>query len=136
MHFLKNVEKFITPEAYVTFVESDFRTVDFSKLPGPFNVYLFDGPHEAVDQYQGLALALPCLDQQFVFIVDDWNWEKVRDGTMAALAQCGLGVLYAAAIRTTDHGGSPDHILPITNWRAVRDFDWHNGYFIAVLNKP
>ncbi len=133
--FLKNVERFTTPEAHVTFVEADFRTIDFSRLPGLFNVYLFDGPHDAIDQYKGLSMALPCLDNRFVFIVDDWNWGRVRDGTLAAISKCDLTLLYAAAIRTTDNDISPDHLLPIEDWRAVRDFDWHNGYFIAVLDK-
>ena len=133
--FLKNVERFATPEVHVTFVEADFRTIDFSRLPGLFNVYLFDGPHDAIDQYQGLSMALPCLDDRFVFIVDDWNWGRVRDGTLAAISKCDLTLLYAAAIRTTTHDGSPDHLLPIKDWRVVRDFDWHNGYFIAVLEK-
>jgi hypothetical protein len=134
--FMTNVRNFITPEANVTFIESDFRAIDYTRLPHTFNIYLFDGPHEAADQYDGLALALSCLDDYFIFIVDDWNWEKVRDGTLAAITKCELGVLYAAAIRTTDHGGSPAHILPVKDWRTVRDFDWHNGYFIAVLAKP
>ena len=119
----------------MTFVEADFRTIDFARLPGLFNVYLFDGPHDAIDQYKGLALAQPCLEDRFVFIVDDWNWARVRDGTLAAIAKCELSVLYAAAIRTTDNNGSPEHLLPIKDWRFVRNFDWHNGYFIAVLAK-
>ena len=41
-------------------IESDFRNVEYANLPGPFNVYLFDGPHEAIDQFQGLSLPLPC----------------------------------------------------------------------------
>lgn len=133
--FLANVRRFTTPGAEVTFIEGDFRGVDYTKLPGPFNVYLFDGPHEAIDQFQGLSLALPCLAEQFVFIVDDWNWQRVRDGTTAAIGQCGLSILYAAAVRTTNDNNSPPHLMPMEDFRAVRDFDWHNGYFIAVLAK-
>jgi len=135
--FMQNLNTFITPEAAVTFVEGDFRQVDYSKFAQQrFNVYLFDGPHEAIDQYQGLTLPLPSLDDQFVFIVDDWNWGRVREGTMAAITKAGMGVLYAAAIRTTPDDTSPPHLLPVKDWRIVRDFDWHNGYFIAVLAKP
>ena len=134
--FMTNLQKFITPEVHVTFAESDFRKVDYSKLPGPFNVYLFDGPHDAVDQYQGLKLPMPCLDEKFVFIVDDWNWERVREGTFAAMARFEVVTLYAAAIRSMDNGLSPPHLTPLVDFRRARDFDWHNGYFIAVLAKP
>lgn len=134
--FLKNLEAFITPEAFVTLMEIDFRKIAYGRLPGRFNVYLFDGPHGAEDQYYGLALPLPCLEPQFVFIVDDWNWDRVREGTLAAIAKCGLKVHYAADIRTAPDDTSPDHLRPIRDWRTVRNFDWHNGYYIAVLEKP
>lgn len=134
--FAYNVDRFATPGVQVAFIESDFRDVDYAALPGPFNIYLFDGPHKAIDQYQGLSLPLPCLADQFVFIVDDWNWQRVRDGTTAAISQCGLTILYAAAVRTTDDNNSPPHLWPLEDFRVVRDFDWHNGYFIAVLGKP
>jgi hypothetical protein len=134
--FIANVNRFTTPGAEITFIEGDFRSIDYAQLPGPFNVYLFDGPHEAIDQYQGLSLPLPCLADQFVFIVDDWNWQRVRDGTMSAISQCGFPILYAAAVRTTDDNNSPPHLTPLEDFRAARDFDWHNGYFIAVLSKP
>ena len=82
------------PAAFcIALVEADFRYVEYAKLPGPFPVYLFDGPHDAIDQYYGLKLALPALADQFVFIVDDWNWARVRDGTLAAIPRCDLTVL-------------------------------------------
>ncbi|MDX2221191.1 MAG: class I SAM-dependent methyltransferase [Rhodospirillaceae bacterium] len=125
--FQAHLKLFATPAAKVTFIESDFRTVNYRDI-GAFNVYLFDGPHEAKDQYDGLALALPALDNQFVFIVDDWNWERVRAGTTSAIKKCGLQVLYAAEIKTT-----ADNTHPLF---AGKHSDWHNGYFISVLAKP
>lgn len=133
--FERNVKAFLTPEAYVTFIEADFRKVLFEKLQKTFNVYMFDGPHEAEDQYQGLSLPLPCLDDQFVFIVDDWNWGRVRAGTLEAVNRCPVRVLYAAELRTTLNDGSPPHLLPLEDFRVVRNFDWHNGYYISVMQK-
>lgn len=129
--FLANVERFRTPGATVAFLEADFRAVSFrdlaSRIP-PFDVYLFDGPHEEIDQYDGLALALPALSDKFIFICDDWNWRQVRAGTMRALADHDLEILYAAEIRTSmdDSHGEP----------RFKESDWHNGYFISVLRKP
>jgi len=125
--FLANIARFATPGAHVNFVESDFRKVDFSAL-GRFNVYLFDGPHEYQDQYDGLVLGLPAMDEQFVFIVDDWNWEKVRQGTFGAIKALDIPVLYSIEIRT-----SLDGTQPAINGNLS---DWHNGYFIAVLERP
>jgi Methyltransferase domain len=125
--FLAHLRLFKRPGADVTFIEADFRNVDYRTL-GPFNVYLFDGPHEEKDQYDGLSLALPALDNRFVFIVDDWNWDRVRRGTFAAIEACGLTMAFSAEIRTTVDNTHPQ--------QAFGQSDWHNGYFIAVLDKP
>jgi hypothetical protein len=126
-HFISNVMRFRTPGAEVTFIEADFRKVDYT-LMNAYNVYLFDGPHKEQDQYDGLAMVLPCLDPEFVFIVDDWNWSPVRKGTLQAIERCGLEIRYAAEIRS-----SLDETHPVI---VGKYSDWHNGYFISVLAKP
>jgi hypothetical protein len=129
--FVRNVKAFRTPGAEVIFIEADFRKVDYTRMQRGFNVYLFDGPHTAQDQYDGLAMALPCLDKQFIFIVDDWNWASVRAGTMDAIANCGLNVLYSAEIRTSLDNTQPEKVA-----QKQRLTNWHNGYFISVLQQP
>ncbi|MDX2143160.1 MAG: class I SAM-dependent methyltransferase [Rhodospirillaceae bacterium] len=124
---MANLKRFMTPENSVHVIEGDFRAVDYRDI-GTFNVYLFDGPHEEKDQYDGLAMALPAVDKEFVFVVDDWNWDKVRSGTFAAIEKCGLKVRFASEIRT-------DLPEPHKFEHAGRHTDWHNGYFISVLEK-
>jgi hypothetical protein len=124
--FFANVRAWTSPAAAIQMIESDFRRVDYASL-GQFNVFLFDGPHSAPDQYDGVSLALPALDDQFVLIVDDWNWEQVRSGTFQAIARVKLSILYGLEIRSTlDNSHPPVH---------GRHSDWHNGYFIAVLQQ-
>jgi hypothetical protein len=128
--FLENVARFRTPGATVSFLEGDFRDVAFDDLAvhlPPFDIYLFDGPHEEMDQYDGLIRALPVLADAFVFICDDWNWAQVRSGTHRAIIEAGLELVYVAEIRTSldnSHGEL-----------RFKESDWHNGYFIAVLRK-
>jgi hypothetical protein len=45
------------------FIEDDFRKINYTDI-GKFNVYLFDGPHDEEDQYDGIALAQPALDDR------------------------------------------------------------------------
>ena len=124
--FLANLQQFKTSRAYVNFIEMDFRQVDYSSL-GPFNVYLFDGPHSKEDQYDGLRLALCALADLFVLIVDDWNWIQVREGTKEAVVKCGLTEHYSVELRTTlDDSHAELH---------GENGDWHNGYYIALLSK-
>lgn len=124
--FLTNLSRFKTPDACVSFLETDFRAIDFASL-GRFNVYLFDGPHEFDDQRDGIIRALPALDDQFVLIVDDWNWPQVRDGTMAAIRESSMRIDYVAELRTTQ---DDTHAL-VAGARS----DWHNGYYIVALSK-
>lgn len=125
--FINNLQKFRTPDAEIRVIESDFRQVDFASI-GKFNVYMFDGPHETEDQYDGIIRALPALDNQFVLLVDDWNWSPAREGTAAAIRDAKLTVRYVEEIRTTFDESHPTDSGP--------ESDWHNGVCIFVLDKP
>ncbi len=125
--FLRNVADCDSANADFNMLTADFRAVDFARL-GCFNVYLFDGPHERQDQYDGVVRAQPALDEEFVLVVDDWNWEAVRSGTFDAVRDLGLQVLLGIEIRTTLDGSHPAI--------ARQQSDWHNGYWLAVLQKP
>jgi hypothetical protein len=118
--------------ARVSFLEQDFRRVDYESLGrnfGRFGLYLFDGPHSFSDQYDGIMLAQPALEQCYVQIVDDWNWKASREGTMKAIADLGLQIDFMAEIRTTL---DDTHTPPPTGANS----DWHNGYCISVLSRP
>lgn len=112
----------------ITFEESDFRNVDYSTI-GSYNIYLFDGPHSKQDHYDGLSYAQTALDDEFIFICDDWNWKKVREGTLEAIEKLNLNILYSLEIKTTNDDSYP----PEEN--TMEKSDWHNGYFISVLKK-
>jgi hypothetical protein len=124
--FLRNVQSVLHPAARFRHLESDFRAVDYGAI-GRFNLYLFDGPHEEQDQYDGVRLALPALDPVFTLVVDDWNWGPVRRGTERALADAGVTVLGKVEIRS-----SLDDRQPF--WHGA-DSDWHDGYLLAVCRQ-
>jgi hypothetical protein len=124
--FLANLQSFRPPNAVVRVIEQDFRRVDYESI-GKCRVFMFDGPHSHKDQYDGIMLALPAVTEEFVLIIDDWNWQQVRDGTLNALVNLKLSILYALEIRTTLDNTHPE--------QARQNSDWHNGYFIGVLLK-
>ena len=66
-------------------IEMDFRSIDYEAIGSRFNVFFFDGPHSDKDHYDALCLPQPCLDDQYVLIVDDWNLREVRQGTRRAI---------------------------------------------------
>jgi hypothetical protein len=109
------------------FIEQDCYTVDITKLP-KFNIYMFDGNHTKDSHYKALIHYYNCLDDTFVFIVDDWNWKDVRDGTCDSLKQLQLSVLYEREIKTTTDGTHPP-------WGSEQQQQWHNGIYVAILQK-
>lgn len=124
--FLENFEKF-KGENYATFIENDCFTVDISTFP-KFNIYMYDGNHTTESHYMALNHYFNCLDDTFIFIVDDWNWKCVRDGTIDSIQKLNLKILYETDIRTTT-----DDTHPI--WGSPEQEAWHNGIYIAILQK-
>jgi hypothetical protein len=123
--FLVNFNKF-KGENDATFIESDCFQVDVSLLP-KFNIYMYDGCHKHESHYKALSHYYSCLDDVFIFIVDDWNWKDVRNGTFEAIEKLKLNILYEKEIRLTwddSHTTFPESANT-----------WHNGIYIAVLQK-
>lgn len=125
--FMENIEKARGGGCNFRFIEEDFRSIDYKNINFDANIYLFDGPHEEEDQYDGVRLALPALKQEFVLIVDDWNWIAVRNGTRRAISDFSLTVESCVEIRTTTNESHP--------CIQRQNSDWHNGYFIAHIKK-
>jgi hypothetical protein len=124
--FLVNFNKYIG-ENNAKFLEQDCYTVDCSKLP-KFNIYMYDGNHTHNSHYMALSHYYNCLDDMFIFIVDDWNWENVRNGTYKSFKDLDLVVLYEREIKTTD-----DNSHPIVG--SEKQQQWHNGIYVAILSK-
>jgi len=115
-----------TADLDVALIDSDFRHVDYRTL-NSHRVYLYDGPHEYQDHKDALILAAPALADEFVLIIDDWNWKDVRRGTEDGLEEAGMTVLHRIDIRTTDDGSH----ARLSGWQS----DWHNGYLIATVRR-
>jgi hypothetical protein len=123
--FLVNFEKF-KGENEANFIENDCYNVDVSTLP-KFNIYMYDGNHTQDSHYKALLHYYNCLDDVFIFIVDDWNWKDVRDGTINSIQKLNLKVLYEKEIRCTwDNSVTPEPEL---------SNNWWNGIYIAILQK-
>ena len=124
--FLKNSDLYKNDNVNLNLIESNFRDVDYSNI-GKFNIYMFDGPHNENDQYDGVALVQPALDDTYILIVDDYNHERVRNGTQNALRDLKSNVLCEIIVRTSDND-----LQPSPN---CQNSDWHNGYYIALVEK-
>jgi hypothetical protein len=113
-------------ENNASFVEGNCFTMDVSNL-GKFNIYLYDGDHSYDSHYKALTYYINNMDDTFVFIVDDWNWQQVRDATIKSIKDLNLTTVYEKEIRTSwDNSVPPLHEIRKT---------WWNGMYVAVLKK-
>ncbi len=123
--FLINFNKFMG-QNNATFIENDCFKIDISTLP-KFNIYMYDGNHSIDSHYKALSYYYDCLDDIFIYIVDDWNYEQVRNGTIQAIKNLNLKIKYEKEIRLTfDNSHTPIDIAKTT---------WWNGIYIVILEK-
>lgn len=125
-YFLTNFEKF-KGDNKAEYIEDDCYNVDVSLLP-KFNIYMYDANHSVESHYKALSHYYNCLDDIFIFIVDDWNTKDVRDGTINSIKDLNLKVLYEREIRLTwDNSHTKEPAL----LKA-----WWNGMYVCILQKP
>ncbi len=109
------------------FIESDCFKFDITKFKKKFNIYLFDGDHSEESQFKAIDYYLPCLEDEFILVVDDWNWQDVRNGTNRAIRDNNLKVLWKKEIQLTKNN---EHT---PNKEAMQT--WWNGIGVFVLKK-
>ncbi len=112
--FMENFNKFKGGNNAV-FIEQDCFEVDIAQFgSNKFNIYLYDGNHTEESQFKAIDYYLPCLDDEFIYVVDDWNEEMIRTGTKRAFEKNGLEIV----------------------WNREILYDWHNGIGVFILRKP
>ena len=120
--FIENFEKY-KGENDAEFIEQDCFMVDVKKI-GKFNIFMFDGNHSYESHFKSLNYFYDCLDDEFIFIVDDWNWEVVRNATKDSIRHNNFEVIYTKEIRLNDDN-------TVTHSKET----WWNGIGIFVLKK-
>lgn len=104
------------------FFDANCFSLDIKKnISHPVNVYFFDGHHSYNDQKGAFTYYNAIFDDIFIAIVDDWNWDEVRSGTLHAFQELKYEILYKKEFFTKVWGGTKD--------------DWWNGLLIAVIKK-
>jgi hypothetical protein len=114
--FLNNVEKF-QGKNRLEVIETDSFETDLSGRK--FNVYLYDGHHSAESHAKALTHFISVVDDVFIFVVDDFDWQDTKIGTYKAIAELGLVIEYANG--HSSPGGAAG---------------WWNGTGVFVLRKP
>lgn len=118
---IQNCKTFISKVNH-SLIEADCFTVNKKELFNkPVNVYFYDGNHDQSSQEKAFIYFNDVLDDLFVAVVDDWNFEKVSKGTQEAFEKLHYQVLY-------------EEVMP--SYRVNDAQEWWNGLYIAVIRKP
>ncbi len=88
---------------------------------------MYDGDHNYASHYKALSHYYTCLDNTFIYIVDDWNFEDVRKATHDVIQDLSFKILYQKGIRSTHDGSHAPHPYAGNTW-------W-NGIYLAIIQK-
>lgn len=102
------------------FFDHNCFTLDKSVFKHKFNTYFYDGGHSKLDHEMAISYYYECLDDQFIYICDDYNWDRVKVGTEQGLQKCNLKILEEKTLLTDYNGDTTS---------------WWNGIWIALLQK-
>ena len=84
-------------------------------------MYFYDAGHSYGDHFLSFSHFITAMDNVFVFIVDDWNWKMVQEGTKTAMALYSIEVVASVEVGT----------VPLEGIQG----SWHNGMIAYVVRK-
>lgn len=117
--FFANVDLYIK-NIPLKFIEQNCFTIDKRQIfHNPVNIYFYDGAHTIEDQIAAFTYFNSVFDDVFIAVIDDWNWERVRKGTLWAFEELGYQILYEQTFFTEGNGSKT----------------WWNGICIVVIKK-
>mgnify|MGYP005636073569 CR=1 FL=1 len=116
--FLVNFNKY-KANNNAEFLERDCWNIDTSCI-GRFNIYSYDGVYGYQYNYDALYKYYNALDDQFIFLVNNWNDEEVKNGTYKSIEDLKINILFSKLIETSNE---------------IDNNDWSNGVGIFVLEK-
>ncbi len=118
--FISNTRHFLTPNMLHFYEQDCFSINKIACFSVPVNIYFYDGQHSAESQERAFTYFDEVFDDVFIAIVDDWNWEAVREGTYSAFTKLNYEICFDQALYTNKEG-DPE--------------SWWNGIYVAVIKK-
>jgi len=118
--FLSFVEKHLHPGTTFKLFKSDSFALDPSQIEVPIDLYYFDGDHSYESQRKALTHFKDSMDEEFIYVVDDYMLEEVRTGTQDGIEEAGYQKLYERELVTSSEYDNES---------------WWRGFYVALLKK-
>lgn len=115
-----NIQKFKTDDNNLRIINADSFNVSNYDLNEKISIYYYDGDHSEDCQAKALPHFFDSMDDVFIHLIDDYNWTKVRKGTQRAFETL------------------KDKMKIVKEWTFETEPDdpvWHNGFYIALIEK-
>ena len=77
--FYSNTQKY--KYGVLDIIENDCFSVDISQIKKKYNIFMYDGYHDYNSHYSILNYYMDVLDDTFIYIVDDYNWDFIQNAT-------------------------------------------------------
>lgn len=104
-------------------IDTDYFKLDTAAL-GKFNIFVYDGNDHSIEAHvSALTHYYSVLDDIFIYVVENWNWASVREGTFKAFNDLKLNVVWGRDIRlTVDNTHTPIKMARDTWWNGIGAF--------------
>lgn len=123
IEFMQYYDKFIGQDydRITAYDEDCFKIDPHILFNDPVDIYFYDGGHDEWEQRKAFEYYNGILADRFIAIVDDWNWQQVKDGTMKAFNKLGYSIPFSVELPARPEG-----------WDVEQ---WWNGLYVAVVEK-
>ncbi len=117
-----NFNKFqdIAREAHIHY--ADCFAMDKSVLPNDIDIYCYDGFHTEEHQAKALPYFFDKMAKRFIWVVDDFNWQIVADGTNRGIEELKDKM-------------DIEKVWVLRGYNLQNDPIWHNAIAIYLINK-
>jgi len=118
--FLENANKFLHPGTTFKLIKSDSFAVSPEQIENKIDLYYFDGDHSYASQRKALTHFINSMDEEFIYVVDDFMLPEVAQGTIDGIQDGGYEVLYERNL--------------VTNHEYDNE-SWWRGFGVFLLKK-
>jgi hypothetical protein len=126
-NFISNSKKYLDLNN-ITVIEEDCFKVDLDLFKNKIDVFFYDGNHSYDAHLKALDYFYPVMKQKFIYIVDDYNWTDVRNGTLDSFYNLTIKTLFDKEIFTKEKDNNPLDTYG-------EGFGWWNGLGIFLIDK-
>ncbi len=118
--FFNNCKAYLSDNKYRFYSHDSFSIKIDEIFSDPVNIYFYDGDHSVLSQEMAFTYYDDVFDDVFIAVVDDWNWDCVREGTFNAFNKLGYEIIFQQNMPAKFAGDNEQ---------------WWNGLYIAVIKK-